>query len=427
MLYSGRKEPNLNMSRRRNKSHASEAQILANQINALRSTGPRTEAGKNRSSCNAFRHGLTAQVTVMTDPDREAQDKFIKAYVADLAPEGAQETQLAQAIAFDTWRMNRTRAIEENAFSIGFSGQPGQIDCSHPQIHSAMSNARTFFDDAKTFSLLSVYEQRIHRNFHRNLKLYRELKAERQTERPAEPKTAPTAQPAAVVIEIEKPLTMTAAASAPATPSASETTTQPIPETNPQPPVASITSSQIGFVHSNPDQTPQPTPPTAHKLPPHTARSRLTPTTQMETHTMPSHSANPPNIPASANLINVDLEKTLLRKVGEAIHRFKMIRNGDRIAVAVSGGKDSVTLLEALLLLQKRAPIDFTVCAFTVEQGKFLAPVAGRRRIYPKSRRRMDLPHRQPLPPPPRREARSRLRPLQPLPPPRRLPDRPRP
>ena len=51
-----------------------------------------------------------------------------------------------------------------------------------------------------------------------------------------------------------------------------------------------------------------------------------------------------------------------------------MIRDGDRVAVALSGGKDSVTLLEALLLLKDRAPIDFTVCAFTVEQGKFLRP-----------------------------------------------------
>ncbi len=71
----------------------------------------------------------------------------------------------------------------------------------------------------------------------------------------------------------------------------------------------------------------------------------------------------------------VDLEKTILRKVGEAIGRFKMIREGDRVAVGVSGGKDSLTLLEALLLLQKRAPIHFSVCAFTVEQGKFLAPI----------------------------------------------------
>jgi tRNA 2-thiocytidine biosynthesis protein TtcA len=70
----------------------------------------------------------------------------------------------------------------------------------------------------------------------------------------------------------------------------------------------------------------------------------------------------------------LELEKTLLRKVGEAVSRFKMIRDGDRVAVALSGGKDSLTLLEALLLLQKRAPIEFTVCAFTVEQGKFLRP-----------------------------------------------------
>src|ERR1700751_6105408 len=71
----------------------------------------------------------------------------------------------------------------------------------------------------------------------------------------------------------------------------------------------------------------------------------------------------------------VELENTLLRKVGEAIHRFQMIRDGDRVAVAVSGGKDSVTMLEALLLLAERAPIDFSVCAFTVEQGKFLRPI----------------------------------------------------
>jgi tRNA 2-thiocytidine biosynthesis protein TtcA len=62
--------------------------------------------------------------------------------------------------------------------------------------------------------------------------------------------------------------------------------------------------------------------------------------------------------------------------VGEAVSRFNMIRQGDRVAVGLSGGKDSVTLLEALRLLQQRAPIDFTVCAFTVEQGKFLRPIA---------------------------------------------------
>lgn len=71
----------------------------------------------------------------------------------------------------------------------------------------------------------------------------------------------------------------------------------------------------------------------------------------------------------------VDLEKLVLRKVGEAIGRFRMIREGDRVAVGVSGGKDSLTLCEVLLRLKERAPIRFSVCAFTIEQGKFLAPI----------------------------------------------------
>ncbi|MFN7921160.1 MAG: ATP-binding protein [Bryobacteraceae bacterium] len=71
----------------------------------------------------------------------------------------------------------------------------------------------------------------------------------------------------------------------------------------------------------------------------------------------------------------MEIERILTRKVGEAIGRFNMIGEGDRVAVALSGGKDSVTLLEALLLLAQRSPVKFTVCAFTIEQGKFLRPI----------------------------------------------------
>jgi len=71
----------------------------------------------------------------------------------------------------------------------------------------------------------------------------------------------------------------------------------------------------------------------------------------------------------------LELEKAILRRVGQAVTRFGMIREGDRIAVGFSGGKDSFTLLSALLLLQKRAPVRFSLCAFTIDQGKFLAPV----------------------------------------------------
>src|SRR5579863_7767648 len=66
--------------------------------------GERTEAGHNRSRMNALRHGLTGQVTTMTDEDRAAHDQFCKALMKDLAPDGAMETQLAQRVATDSWR-----------------------------------------------------------------------------------------------------------------------------------------------------------------------------------------------------------------------------------------------------------------------------------------------------------------------------------
>src|SRR5580658_7334361 len=99
-------------------------QLAANRENAKKSTGPKSEESKKIVSQNALRHGLTGQVTLMPDEDREAHDKFCAAIVESLAPEGALEIQLAQSIAEDNWRMNRGRAIETNLFAIGNFGDP---------------------------------------------------------------------------------------------------------------------------------------------------------------------------------------------------------------------------------------------------------------------------------------------------------------
>ena len=62
------------------------------------------------------------------------------------------------------------------------------------------------------------------------------------------------------------------------------------------------------------------------------------------------------------------LEKRLVRKTGEAIVDYQMIREGDRVMVCLSGGKDSYTLLEILLRLQKTAPINFSIRAVNLDQ-----------------------------------------------------------
>ena len=165
---------------------ATEEQIAANRANAQKSQGPTSEAGRKRSSQNALRHGLTGQVTVMPNEDREAFNAFCAGIASSLNPANALEQQLAQSVAQDNWRLNRARAMEDNILALGYTSEAAEMDAEHPEIHAAVTAARVFSADPGQFQLLTLYMQRTNRDIHRNIHLLRELQTERRAAREAE-------------------------------------------------------------------------------------------------------------------------------------------------------------------------------------------------------------------------------------------------
>jgi len=96
----------------------SARQIEANRRNALKSTGPTSAEGKQRSRCNAVRHGLTAETVIRALEDAEDYKAFEGAVTADYDAQSAVERELVLRLASLLWRLRRATAMETGLFEI---------------------------------------------------------------------------------------------------------------------------------------------------------------------------------------------------------------------------------------------------------------------------------------------------------------------
>jgi hypothetical protein len=128
-----------------------------NQANALLSTGPRTAAGKQRSSLNALRHGLTAASPVLPSEDPAAYQRHCRQFLDEYQPATPTESHLTQELADAAWRLNRIPLLEAEVFS------------QNPNPQSLVSLLAT----------LGMHSQRLSRQFQKSLDQLREIQADR--------------------------------------------------------------------------------------------------------------------------------------------------------------------------------------------------------------------------------------------------------
>jgi hypothetical protein len=109
-------------------------QIEANRRNALKSTGPTTQEGKERSRCNALRHGLTAETIIAALEDAQDYQAFEASVTADYDAETAVERELVLRLASVLWRLRRATGIETALFE--FATEESWQGPPHPTLAS---------------------------------------------------------------------------------------------------------------------------------------------------------------------------------------------------------------------------------------------------------------------------------------------------
>ncbi len=97
---------------------STQAKIIANRINAKKSTGPKTPQGKEIVSQNAVKHGLTAANDIISSESRPDFELFRDRLLDELAPQSPLESMLAERVVSLSWRLKRIGRFQNQTIDV---------------------------------------------------------------------------------------------------------------------------------------------------------------------------------------------------------------------------------------------------------------------------------------------------------------------
>jgi hypothetical protein len=178
---------------------ATESQILANRLNAQKSTGPRTAEGKAVASQNSIKHGLLAEQDVITSENEADFNLYRHQILDELSPVTPMESMLAERIVTLSWRLKCAGRFQNQGIDVlsckdisdplkkltqslifktlnRFPPTP-----SAPDNHLALDRlAVKDFSDARVLEHLLMYERRIENSFYKTLLEFQRLNITRK-------------------------------------------------------------------------------------------------------------------------------------------------------------------------------------------------------------------------------------------------------
>jgi hypothetical protein len=173
---------------------STESQILANRLNALKSTGPRTTKGKTAVSQNAVKHGLLSEQDVINSECEAEFDQYRRQLLDELSPVSPMESILAERIVNLSWRLKRAGRFQNQAIDVLNSKQSddpikkltqslylsiaGESPSNANNLNGELALGRLAvkdFANARVLDRLLMYERRIEHSLFKTLLEFQRL------------------------------------------------------------------------------------------------------------------------------------------------------------------------------------------------------------------------------------------------------------